>query len=89
MKFLETITVFGNDVLVPIKDIKIIWITYGTNGWELHIKGQDKNEWVEHFEKNTDKLNIRYEMIKYLLGVPKDEDVFNEMKKLGVLPNGK
>ncbi len=87
--FLETVTAFGNDVLVPIKDIKIIWITYGAHGWELHIKGQDENEWVECFEKDTDKLNFRYEMIKYLLGVPREENVIQEMKKIGITLNGK
>lgn len=41
MSFLETITFFGDDVLVPIKDIKLISIKYGENGWEIRIKGDE------------------------------------------------
>jgi hypothetical protein len=83
MKFLETITALGNDVLVPVSQIKIIWITYGQNGWEIHIKGQDNNEWIECFEKDEKKLNVRWTMIKYILGVPDEKDVINAMNKLG------
>lgn len=80
MKFLETITGLGNDVLVPISKIELIWCTYGANGWEIHIKGQEQYEWVEHFGKESERFNRRYEMIKYLLDVPKEADVLEEIK---------
>lgn len=82
MKFLETITALGNDVLVAVDRIKYIYCTYGNNGWEIHIKGDDdQSEWVEHFEKNDEKFNFRYKMIKDLLGVVSDEKYMKKMSK--------
>ncbi len=66
--FLETITFFGNDVLVPISKIELIWITHDENGGEIHIKGEGKLEWVEFFGKDDEKLNARYEQIKKIVG---------------------
>ena len=80
MKFLETITGWGDEVLVPINKIELIWIKYGEGGWEIHIKGDGQFEWVEHFGKDEDKINDGFEMIKYLLGVPNMKDALKEMK---------
>lgn len=71
MSFLETITGWGDGVLVPVSKIELIWVKYGTNGWEIHIKGQGDYEWVECFEKDNEKLNKRWEQIKKILGVAK------------------
>jgi hypothetical protein len=68
IRFLETITFFEYDVLVPINRITLIWITYGANGWELHIKGEGEFEWVEHFGKDEEKLNKRFAIIKEIVG---------------------
>lgn len=83
--FLETITAFGYEALIPIKDIEYIWVTYSANGWEIHIKGHDECEWIECFHKDEDKLNKRLEIIKCLLGMPNKRDVIKEMKKIKAL----
>ncbi len=65
MKFLETITFFGNDVLVPIDKIQYISMRMNNNNsWEIVIKGEGEYEWVEHFGTNSAKAQERYEMIK-------------------------
>lgn len=83
MSFLETISAWGYDMLVPIKDIKLIFITYGEHGWEIHIKGgEEKFSLVECFAKeDTDRLDTRYEMIKSLLGVPNEKEILDIVKK--------
>jgi hypothetical protein len=67
MKFLETITAFGDNILIPIDRIQYIAIRYGVNGWEIHIVGDDEMDIVECFQKDDDKLNKRYEMIKKII----------------------
>jgi hypothetical protein len=64
-RFIETITGFENDVLVPIDRIKYIYVTY-KESWELHIVGDD-GEWVEFFGKDNERLNRRYEAIKEIV----------------------
>jgi hypothetical protein len=65
-KFLETITDFGNDVLVPINRIKFVNFSYKENGHEIQITSED-GTWIECFEKDEKKANCRYRMIKNIL----------------------
>lgn len=80
MSFLEVNAYLGDNYLVPVKDIKSIGIKYGEHGWEIQIDGGDNFKFVECFGKDEDRLNIRYEMIKYLLGVPNEKDILKEIK---------
>lgn len=65
-RFLETITAFENDVLVPIDRIKYVHVTFtNNNSWKIVIKGDD-GEWEEFF-KDTERLNVRYKEIKDIL----------------------
>lgn len=67
MKFLETITTFGNDVLVPIDRIKHINFLAKDSGFEIIITSDD-GEWCECFTpKGEEKANQRYEIIKKLI----------------------
>ena len=75
MKFLETISAFGYDALIPISRIKFIYITL-KQSWEIRIytearNGEAKNsEWIECFENNEEgmeKLNKRFNMIKKII----------------------
>jgi hypothetical protein len=69
MIFLETITAFGYEVLVPISRIRFIYITNKEN-WEIHICGINEEEWVECFSmKEEDKMTKRFNQIKKLLGI--------------------
>lgn len=65
MKFLETITFFGSDALVPIDRIKYINQSYNENNIEIKITSDD-GDWVECFE-DEEKANKRYEMIKHII----------------------
>lgn len=65
-RFLETITAFENDVLVPIDRIKCVHVTStNNNSWKIVIKGDD-GEWEEFF-KDTERLDVRYKEIKDIL----------------------
>lgn len=66
MKFLETITFSGEDALVPIDRIKFVFRYYGEHGLKIKIVTDD-GEFEEGFDKNEDKANLRYEMIKKIL----------------------
>lgn len=76
MKFLETITWLGNDVLVPIDRIKYINKTASENGIEIIIKSDD-GEWIECFGKDSVKAHKRYKMIQKIVksNIEKQEDV--------------
>lgn len=65
MKFLETITAFGDNILIPIDQIKYLSIRYVTD-WEIHIVG-DYVDLSEHFGKDEDKATKRYEQIKKII----------------------
>ncbi len=68
-RFLETITLLGNDVLVPIKDIQYVIYKINIEGnYEIHIKGKEENLWIECFDSNKKKADARYKMIKRILG---------------------
>lgn len=65
-RFLETITAFEHDVLVPIDRIQYVYVTFtNNNSWKIVIKGDD-GEWEEFF-KDTERLNVRYREIKDIL----------------------
>lgn len=67
MKFLESITFLGKDVLIPIDRIK--YITFGSKGgYEIEIVSDD-GEWHECFRDDLAKAFARYEAIKKLLNV--------------------
>lgn len=66
MKFLETITAMGDDILIPIDKIKFISFRYET-GWTINIIGYDDIELSEHFGDNEEKATKRYEMIKKII----------------------
>ena len=66
MKFLETITAFGDNILIPIDRIKFISVKY-INGWEIHIDGGEDFDLIECFGKEEDKATIRYEKIKNII----------------------
>ena len=68
MKFLESITGFGDSILVPIDEIAHIVIKY-TNGWEINIvgKGNDGFDLLECFQKDEDKATRRFEYIKKII----------------------
>ena len=68
--FLETITVVGNDVLVPLNRIKFIYCTCDNIGYKIHIVGDD-GDWIECFE-DVDKQDKRYTEIKNALKVYKE-----------------
>jgi hypothetical protein len=67
MKFLETISSLGDNILIPIDRIQYIAIRYSTGGWEIHIVGDNDMDISECFGKDDDKLNKRYEMIKSII----------------------
>lgn len=67
MKFLETIGALGDSILVPIDRIQYISIRYGTEGWEIHIVGDNDMDLAEYFGKDNDRLNARYEAIKTII----------------------
>lgn len=65
MKFLETITFFGNDALVPIDRIKYINLLGTENGFKIVVVSDD-GDWEEHFT-DAKKANKRYDMIKEIV----------------------
>lgn len=66
MKFLESITFMGNDVLIPIKKIEYITLRQNNSNYEILIKGQGEYGWEEHF-KDEKKALKRYNMIKEIV----------------------
>lgn len=66
-KFLETITFFMNDLLIPIDRIKSISVMHSQEGWEIKISSDDGMETVECFHKDQDKMQKRYEQIKDII----------------------
>jgi len=67
MKFLESITWLGNDVLIPIANIEhIIMKAKDDEGYQIIITGQGKLGWEEHF-KNEKEARKRYEIIKEII----------------------
>lgn len=66
MKFLETITAFGYNILIPIDRIKYITLRY-EKGWDIHIVGDDDMDLCECFDQDEDKAIARYEMIKKII----------------------
>ncbi len=66
MKFLETITLLGDTILVPIDRIQYISFRY-TNGWEIHIVGDDSMDLSEHFGQDEDKATFRFDRIKTII----------------------
>ncbi len=70
--FLETITFFGNVVLVPINRIKYINATYEDETYRIKIVSDD-GDWEEYYGNDEINYNLRYENIKEILGVNIDE----------------
>ncbi len=67
MKFLETLTFLGNDILIPIDRIEyIVWRVNEKGCHEINIKGEGKFEWVEIFD-TREKAEVRYNMIKKII----------------------
>lgn len=68
-RFLETITLSGEDMLVPIKDIKCVYIKYSENGsWVIVIQGENNNFQAEEcFGEDLEKLEIRLDQIKSII----------------------
>jgi len=66
MKFLETITFMGNDVLIPIDRIKSVNL-HGLKGYSIKITSDD-GEYEECFADDREKWLLRYEMIKKIIG---------------------
>lgn len=66
MKFLETITFLGDNILIPINRISYISFKY-TNGWEIHIVGDNDMSLSEHFGENENKATRRFEQIKNII----------------------
>lgn len=64
--FLETITMFENDALIPINRIKHINSGIYESGYEIRITSDDGN-WVECFGKDRIKFQKRYKAIKKIL----------------------
>lgn len=68
-RFLETITFFGDYILVPIKDIQFISIKYKEGGWIINIQGKnDCFQLEECFQNDEEKLTKRYDQIKSIIG---------------------
>lgn len=68
MKFLETITFFGNSVLVPIDRIEYVMWNISEKGIEqICIKGEGQYEWIERFD-DEDDAKKRFEQIKKIMG---------------------
>ena len=80
MKFLETNTTSGENMLVPVSEIKSIYVQYKENGWAIIINGGDNFECYEGFGTDWDRLDIRYQMIKFALGVMSDQEIVDAMK---------
>jgi hypothetical protein len=67
VRFLETITPLGYDVLIPIDSIIFILNAVSNTGsYMIKIK-TDNGEYEEYFDKDSDKCLLRYNMIKELL----------------------
>ncbi len=66
MKFLETINLFGDDILIPIDSIQFISYRYVTD-WVIHIKGNNDIDLEEHFGKDEESARERYNMIKKII----------------------
>jgi len=66
IKFLETISSFGNDILIPINRIVYISLGYVT-GWEIKIISDNDGELIECFGNDEDKAYARYNIIKKII----------------------
>lgn len=66
-RFLETITIFENDVLVPIDKIQYIQRKETDKDYQIIIKGEGSFQWIECFNCEK-KFNKRYEEIKEIIG---------------------
>lgn len=66
VRFLETLTAWGDDALVPIDKIKFAYITNKGNGWEIRIESHD-GDWAECFGGDDEKLEKRWNQIKDIL----------------------
>lgn len=64
--FLETITFMGNDVLVPVKNIRTILCRQTEKGFEIAIEEKGTFTWVENFPDEK-TCQLRYREIKILL----------------------
>jgi hypothetical protein len=64
--FIESVTFFGNDVLIPIDRIKYITCGYYEKSYQIKIVSDD-GEWGECFGENEDKMKARYEQIKKII----------------------
>lgn len=69
-RFLETIALSGEDMLVPIKDIKCVYIKHKENGsWVIVIQGENNNFQAEEcFGEDFENLEIRLDQIKSIIG---------------------
>lgn len=65
MQFIETVTAFGDDVLVPVNRIKYINYIYN-NGYRIVITSDD-GSWEECFAENDEIAQFRYQEIKRIL----------------------
>lgn len=66
MEFLETITSFGNDALIPIDRIKYINLSIiSENSIVIKIISDD-GHWEEHFD-DEDDADTRYREIKKIV----------------------
>ena len=66
MKFLETITFSGNEMLIPVSSIRTIYKTADENSDKLVITFDEDNKTVEYF-KTYEELERRYQEVKKLL----------------------
>jgi len=70
MKFLESITALGNNILVPIDKIKFVKFTYDYRDQEhkyvIHITTDDC-ELEEHYPNNEKKADTRFKQIKKII----------------------
>ena len=68
-RFLETITILEDDILVPIEDIKFISVRYNNGSWVIKIQGKnDSFQFEEYFQLDTARLAKRYKQIKSIIG---------------------
>lgn len=66
-KFLQTITFLGNEMLIPISDIKCIFLNYSEDTFKIIIKGFSETETSECFVSEQKMIN-RYHQIKKIIG---------------------
>jgi len=81
IRFLETITYFGDPILIPIDKIKFVKTIYKDKDYIIEIDGGEEFQLIEAFGDNIDKCDKRWEQIKKILNGENNVEVRSLVKK--------